>query len=131
MVIINAPWDDFTIDALNRFQRSDRVHPFTCPNNHEGDRDLIAVRAGWICTHCDYTQNWAHDFMTKHPENFWSNNINFYGLEWQILKEAMQCLKWDISPDQPDIDYETRKEAETSILEKIEAGLRIKIRDEY
>jgi hypothetical protein len=27
--------------------------------------NLIATEGGWICPVCDYTQNWAHNFMTE------------------------------------------------------------------
>jgi hypothetical protein len=45
------------------------LHPFTCPNrgNHPelaGDKGvLVPTVRGWICPFCDYTQDWAHDFM--------------------------------------------------------------------
>jgi hypothetical protein len=67
---MDAPWTAEQVDALNKWQRSGHVHPFTCPG-HEGggDRDLVATRAGWICCHCDYTQKWAHGFMAKEPIN--------------------------------------------------------------
>lgn len=48
-----------------------RMHPFTCPNRHDhpeigGDNGiLIPTVRGWICQFCDYTQNWAHDFMKR------------------------------------------------------------------
>jgi len=60
---IRPPWNPKTVDALNRFQRIGTVHPFTCGNEHEGDRDLVATKDGWICPNCDYTQDWAHEFM--------------------------------------------------------------------
>lgn len=48
-----------------------RMHPFTCVNRGDGNhRDiygdlgaLIPTVRGWICPFCDYTQNWAHEFM--------------------------------------------------------------------
>ena len=69
MSIIRAPWTPEQVDALNRFQRCAIVHPFTCPNQHDGggDRDLVATRAGWICCHCDYRQEWAHRVMLQEP----------------------------------------------------------------
>lgn len=47
---------------LNEFQQGP-LHPFTCGNNHKGDRVLFATVRGWICPCCDYTQDWAHSFM--------------------------------------------------------------------
>ncbi len=60
---IRAPWTAAQVDNLNRFQRSGLVHPFTCPGHDAGDRDLVATRAGFICCHCGYRQDWAHAFM--------------------------------------------------------------------
>lgn len=61
---VKAPWTTEQVDALNAFQKLSQFHPFTCPG-HEGggDRDLVATRRGWICCHCDYTQDFAHEEM--------------------------------------------------------------------
>lgn len=68
---LRAPFSPTQVEALNRWQATRRVHPFTCGNreNHpldpEGDYGvLVATESGWVCRHCDYTQSWAHDFMT-------------------------------------------------------------------
>lgn len=88
-----APWTSDQVRALNAYQRSGWLHPFTCGhcrdtqgviferapdtgilhrvtgNQHDGweifvlDRTLTATAAGWICPTCDYTQDWAHDWM--------------------------------------------------------------------
>ena len=67
---ITAPWTQEQVDALNRFQQSDYVHPFTCGSGRRTDADhkdgegiLLATVDGWKCPFCDYTQDWAHDFM--------------------------------------------------------------------
>lgn len=65
--MIKAPFTAEQVDALNRFQHNNCVHPFTCGNDHEGNRDLVAAQKGWICCHCDYTQDWAHAIMTVEP----------------------------------------------------------------
>lgn len=72
------PWSDEQVTALNRFQDSGQLHPFTCGSGNRSDashrdvrarlglRDngqLIATRAGWICPACDYRQEWAHAAM--------------------------------------------------------------------
>ena len=47
-------------------------HPFTCGNRDKHpdfDPDkgiLIPTTRGWVCMFCDYTQNWAHKFMSEH-----------------------------------------------------------------
>ena len=58
---------------LNAYQVAGRFHPFTCPNRNRkthrvfnGDLGaLVATVRGWICPWCDYTQEWAHDFMCE------------------------------------------------------------------
>lgn len=62
---IEAPWTAAQVDALNLFQQDKFIHPFTCPDHHEGERALVATRAGWICCHCSYTQTWAHAYMAS------------------------------------------------------------------
>ena len=73
---VKAPWTAEQVDALNRHQRAGFMHPFTCPG-HEGggDRDLIATRRGWICCHCAYTQEWAHEFMFRAPVNPFTQGV--------------------------------------------------------
>lgn len=73
-----APFSAETIHRLNQRQVGvdDIVgmsHPFTCPSRGDGahgdeggDRGvLVATEGGWICPHCDYTQDWAHASMTQ------------------------------------------------------------------
>ncbi len=73
-----APFSAETIHRLNQRQVGvdDIVgmsHPFTCPNRGDGahgdeggDRGvLVATEGGWICPHCDYTQDWAHASMAQ------------------------------------------------------------------
>lgn len=66
-----APWSKAQVAALNAFQVSGRLHPFTCPHDyHPSHRNcpmlLVAREDGWHCydSECDYTQNWAHEWMT-------------------------------------------------------------------
>jgi hypothetical protein len=69
--LIRAPWNDDQIDSLNSFQRAGVMHEFTCGNSrgmnptleHSQRFPLVATKDGWICPYCDYTQDWAHDFM--------------------------------------------------------------------
>lgn len=53
--------------SLNEFQRSGVFHPFTCGTKEKHGRgdaeELVATLDGWVCPSCDYTQNWAHEFM--------------------------------------------------------------------
>lgn len=63
---IMAPFTPEQVNALNIWQNGP-VHPFTCGNDHEGDRDLVATESGWICPTCEYKQKWAHEFMLQPP----------------------------------------------------------------
>jgi hypothetical protein len=65
--IVEAPWTDQQVAALNRWQHAGHVHAFTCPSHHEESRILIARSDGWHCPGCGYTQTWAHAMMTLGP----------------------------------------------------------------
>ena len=72
--IIEAPFTDQQVKALNRYQREGLMHPFTCPSDkHPIHVTLIATREGWKCllNDCDYTQTWAHGFMA---DETWMDN---------------------------------------------------------
>lgn len=58
------PWNKDQIKNLNSWQTCGFFHPFTC-GNEKCRADLIATENGWKCPNCDYTQNWAHGFMTR------------------------------------------------------------------
>jgi hypothetical protein len=64
--MIDKPWTQEQVDALNRHQAERRFHPFTCPGDKpscKDQRNLIATTNGWVCACGEYTQDWAHDFM--------------------------------------------------------------------
>jgi len=56
--IVYAPWDDDTVNSLNRYQTNETYHPYTCEEGHL----LVATKDGWVCSEkengCDYEQNW-------------------------------------------------------------------------
>lgn len=65
---IVAPWTRKQVAALNEFQQSGLMHPFTCGQRDEHPHNaglLVATRAGWRCPAygCRYEQDWAHAFM--------------------------------------------------------------------
>jgi hypothetical protein len=67
--VIQAPWTDEQVAALNGYQQAGVMHPFTCGyrDDHYA-RDpgiLVATPRGWECSWpgCEYTQEWAHEFM--------------------------------------------------------------------
>lgn len=67
---IAPPWTETEVEVLNGWQRSGVVHPFTCrhrgEDGHGVDDVLVAGPDGWHCPSCDYTQTWAHRYMTDH-----------------------------------------------------------------
>lgn len=83
LLMTKAPWTDDEVAALNGYQVVGVMHPFTCgrdghaatPENPTGGSpDLVATNAGWVCPDpaCEYTQNWAHEFMlTKEARTPW------------------------------------------------------------
>ena len=67
MALVEAPWSEQQVDHLNEWQHAGYVHEFTCPNEHAGSHVLIALRNGWHCPGCAYTQTWAHEMMLAGP----------------------------------------------------------------
>lgn len=59
-----APWTHEQVANLNAWQERGDRPPFTCGRDGCGEV-LAAVPEGWVCPSetCDYTQNWAHNFM--------------------------------------------------------------------
>ena len=77
-----APWTVDQVVALNNYQRAGHMHPFACPyrtnGKHQSHRetggDLGALQAqatGWVCLDCEYTQDWAHEFMLTAQTHRW------------------------------------------------------------
>lgn len=86
---IKVPFTPEQVEALNRWQNTPWVHPFTCGNDrgddahvayqieHGGDLgQLVATPEGWKCPVCGYSQDWAHDFMTRHPPRLGDPRLN-------------------------------------------------------
>lgn len=70
--IVDAPFTPVQVFRLRIWQETPWVHPFTCANRGDGKHRtdtgvLVPTGDGWICPDCDYTQNWAHDFMADRP----------------------------------------------------------------
>lgn len=63
--IIKAPWAVEQIKALNLYQKSNLLHPYTCGGNRkdtnhiDGEGILVATENGWVCPYCDYKQDWV------------------------------------------------------------------------
>jgi hypothetical protein len=64
-MLSTAPWTGNEVDSLNAYQKAGFVHPFTCGSGKHPTSSLVAKPDGWHCEHCDYTQNWAHEFMAN------------------------------------------------------------------
>lgn len=54
---------DDQCDSFNAYQAAGIMHPFTCGNNHDGERELVARADGLFCPTCDYVQDWAHGWQ--------------------------------------------------------------------
>lgn len=68
---IHAPWSDRQVEAINRFQQCNHVHPFTC--GRENCRDvLVAKHFGFVCPSCNYKQDWCHTSMA---DGSWEQSI--------------------------------------------------------
>lgn len=77
--MIETPFTLAQVQALNEAQLHlhidplRAIHPFTCANRGDGSHGeeggdlgvLIATPGGWVCPHCDDTQNFAHDAMAQ------------------------------------------------------------------
>lgn len=68
MAHVQAPWTDRQVAALQAWQTAPGAHPFfkcqrAVRDDHINETPLVATPAGWVCPRCDYTQDWAHDFM--------------------------------------------------------------------
>lgn len=72
---VKLPWTAEQIFNLWEWQRCGHSHPFTCANRGDGKHKhrwgdlgvLVPSFDGWVCVDCDYTQDWAHDFMLNEP----------------------------------------------------------------
>ena len=68
-----APWTDEQIELLQSWQDSEVVHPYTCGNCDPPLRDeepLVPTPQGWVCPHCDYTQDWALEIPELVPKRY-------------------------------------------------------------
>lgn len=56
--IIYAPWTDKQVEALNFYQKSGRLHPYTCGGGGGpcSGVDLVATNNGWVCPQCGRLQ---------------------------------------------------------------------------
>jgi len=62
---IYAPWTESEVHALNKYQVSGLMHPFTCGEEHGRESVLEATVDGWVCPVplCYYTQDWCYSWM--------------------------------------------------------------------
>jgi hypothetical protein len=73
--ITRAPWAPEQTASLNAYQTG-IFHPFTCGDDgcraaaRPKQATLIAYPDGWRCPRCEYTQDWAHTWMT---DGSWRN----------------------------------------------------------
>lgn len=62
--IVRAPFTAEQVYALLTYQTDETIHPFTCGIGGHAHGILMPTVRGWVCHYCDYTQSWAHTFMT-------------------------------------------------------------------
>ena len=62
--ISRAPWSQEEVESLTLRQKEIRLHPYTCGNDSRHTL-LVPTNLGWMCTDCDYTQDWAHKADTE------------------------------------------------------------------
>jgi hypothetical protein len=61
-VKIESPFTDAQCISFNEFQDSGVFHPFTCGYNSQ--HQLLKADNEYVyCLDCEYTQDWAHDWM--------------------------------------------------------------------
>lgn len=51
-----APWTIKQIEMLVKRQHNELLHDYSCICG----ASLVPTKEGWICTNCNYTQNWCH-----------------------------------------------------------------------
>lgn len=119
--IVKAPFTKEQVESLNAFQASGIFHPFTCANEHGGEKRLIATEAGWQCPSCDYKQDWAHSFMAEY-DKFSSCplckgstrleeepiQVKFRGIDYTVHQEFYKCI-------QCGEEFQTEKQLEDSL----------------
>lgn len=62
----HAPWSADQVANLAAWQRCGWVHPYTCGACGDG-RPLTPGRDGWLCTSCDWRQEWCWAPMLNGP----------------------------------------------------------------
>jgi len=135
---IKAPFTKDQVTALNSYQVSDQMPPFTCGGDKDGDRHneahkeyaerlsvksgtLIATEEGWRCPVCTYTQDWAHDFMVKIGTDLLDESLGTDDDGWPYLKgdeegaRLRQDHYWDIPVDLSDEQRELVERAAATL----------------
>lgn len=77
------------VDSINGYQACGMWHPFTCGNNHDGERVLVATVTGMNCPICDYTQDWCHRFMIDWS---WKKQVEASPLHKAIQERRQKIL---------------------------------------
>ncbi|MFD9004449.1 hypothetical protein ACFV0T_26410 [Streptomyces sp. NPDC059582] len=91
---IRAPWTPEQVAALEQFQIGGRMHPFTCgAARHALAPRLVPSREGWHCPDpdCDYTQDWAHEFMAD--PSAWPRSLKEWAAAGSRATEATELDK--------------------------------------
>jgi hypothetical protein len=61
-----APFTKVEVKEINDYQKSERVHPFTCLCSD--NPKLVAKQEGLVCPKCGYIQRWIYNWI---PDGSW------------------------------------------------------------
>ena len=64
---LKAPWTKLQVRRLHLRQLDSMMHGYTCKFSAHGL--LIPTESGWVCQHCDYTQDWCHESDANYPHS--------------------------------------------------------------
>lgn len=96
-----APFTPGEVTSLNGYQDAGVMHPFTCgsgqrcePTHDAQGGTLTATIAGWVCPYCDYTQDWAHEWMAdgswrkvgEERDNWWKSQLGVEQISEKMVR---------------------------------------------
>jgi len=61
VIVMDAPWSDEVVEALNWWQRSEFVHPYTCACGEV----MIPTKEGFVCRKCPHKQDWCMEDVVE------------------------------------------------------------------
>lgn len=58
-------WTEEQVDNLNRYQKVGFFHEYTCRDDHDGARAMVATKHGLVCPSCGYRQTRVGTFQLE------------------------------------------------------------------